>query len=146
MKSQVMPMPHHKYIRIIAKVQRLATICLNLTLENRHKDNEKLIIKRFMMTNTTKVGNQLPEEAKMMGTWTSVLCHPLVCKIEDDVFVQVSLDCCKSPGNKDGININIDTHDASHLPVKKVWFFASTISPSQNVTTYGQSQCMRMDS
>lgn len=41
-------MSYHKYMRVVAKVQRLATICLNLTLQkghimtNKKKEHQKI--------------------------------------------------------------------------------------------------------
>lgn len=53
-------MQYHKYMRIAAKVQRLATICLDLTLQT--ENNEKHVLKRFMTIGNTNLSNQLPEE------------------------------------------------------------------------------------
>ena len=35
----------------------------------------------------------------MMGTWTSVLYHPLVYKIVEDVFASKNTKCCETPGH-----------------------------------------------
>jgi hypothetical protein len=57
----------------------------------------------------------------MMGTWTNVLYRPLVCKqYKKDVFTCKFGTLSHQDIHRDGMSISINTHDASHLPVKKV--------------------------